>query len=98
MDVVKDFEFAGRGHGKYSALYDEFLALPKDTVAKFSKGDDFEAEAAAFAISLRTSLYNRGYRTKIKVDGDSVYAKVVGRKKGADNNVADTAVAETTEG
>jgi len=81
MEIVRDFEFAPRGNsGKYRELYREFLKLPVGTAAKFSRGEDFDVEAAKFAVSLRTGLWNKGLRSRVVVRGDDVYAQVVGPK------------------
>jgi hypothetical protein len=88
MEIVKEFEFSGRGHGKYSKLFDEFLALDEGTIVKFTKGTDFDAEPPKFAIALRTGLYNRGFKTKIKIEEDAVVAKVTGKTKAVESTDA----------
>lgn len=81
MEVVKDFEFKERGaRGKYRELYKEFLALPHGTAVKFTKGQDFESESAKFAVSLRTGLWNKGFKARVAVRGDDVYAQIVGKR------------------
>jgi len=79
MEIVKDFEFAVRGNrGKYAQLYKDLVELPYGTAVKCTKGEDFDVEPAKFAISLRAGLWNKGYRVKVAVRGDDVYALVVG--------------------
>jgi len=82
MEVVKDFEFKERGaRGKYQDLYEDFLGLPHGTAVKFSKGTDFLVEPGKFAISLRTGLWNKGFKAKVAVRGDDVYAQVSGPRE-----------------
>ena len=79
MKIVEDFEFSRRGsHGKYAQLYKDFLALPYGTAVMFTAGEDFDVEPDVFRTSLRAGLWNKGYKTKITVREDGVYAMVVG--------------------
>lgn len=79
MQIVDKFEFDERKtRGKYYQLYKDFLGLPHGTAVKFSQGDDFDVEPAKFAITLRTGLWNKGYKAKVSVNGNDVYAIIVG--------------------
>jgi hypothetical protein len=87
MEVVEDFEFAPRGNsGKYRQLYKDFLALPHGTAVRFTRPEDFEVEPAKFAVSLRTGLWNKGFRSRVVVREDGVYAQVVGPKADKDSD------------
>ena len=82
MEIVKNYTFtAARGNGKYTKLLEEFLALDEGTVVKFTKDVDFDTDAKKFSLSLRTTLWGKGKRAKINVDGDDVYAAVVGTRE-----------------
>jgi hypothetical protein len=44
------------------------------------KGADFDTDAKKFALSLRTTLWSKGFRVKINVREDEVFASVVGER------------------